>query len=104
MVSLSSAEAEFWGITKRVAKVLWIRKLLTWLGFQKNSSCELNCDNETKISISDNPVQHDKTKHVEVDRHFIKEKLETKIIHIPFFWSKEQLSDILTKAVGLKNF
>ena len=66
VVALSSVEAEFRGIAKGITEVLWIRKLLTELGFKQNS-CELNCDNKAAISISENPVQHDRTKHVEVD-------------------------------------
>ena len=54
------------------------------------------------ISILENPVQHDRTKHVEVDRHFIKEKLEGGIIEFPFVRSEEQLVDILTKVVHPK--
>uniref|UniRef100_A0A6N2KJR5 Reverse transcriptase Ty1/copia-type domain-containing protein n=1 Tax=Salix viminalis TaxID=40686 RepID=A0A6N2KJR5_SALVM len=50
------------------------------------------------IEIAHNPVQHDRTKHVEVDRHFIKENLDRKIIQFPFVWSEDQLADILTKA------
>ncbi|CAO2841169.1 unnamed protein product [Amaranthus hypochondriacus] len=104
VVALSSAEAEFRGIAKGVTEVLWLRKLLTELGFKPERSCELNCDNQAAISISENPVQHDRTKHVEVDRHFIKEKLENDIIHIPFVRSKQQIADILTKAVGIEQF
>ena len=104
VVALSSAEVEFRGIGKGVTEILWIRKLLTKLGFHQNSSCELNCDNKAAISISKNPVQHDRTKHVEVDRHFIKEKLEGKIIHIPYAKSKEQLANILTKAIRAEQF
>nr|GFC01752.1 NB-ARC domains-containing protein [Tanacetum cinerariifolium] len=51
------------------------------------------------IQISENPVQHDRTKHVEIDRHFIKEKIEAGIIELPFVRSEDQLADILTKAV-----
>ncbi|KAL6276812.1 hypothetical protein ACE6H2_020413 [Prunus campanulata] len=50
------------------------------------------------------PVQHDRTKHVEVDRHFIKEKLERGIIKFPFVNSENQLADILTKSVSSKVF
>lgn len=56
-------------------------------------------DNKSAIDIAHNPVQHDRTKHVEVDRHFIKEKIEKKIICLPFIKSEDQLADILTKAV-----
>nr|GEY11327.1 putative copia-type protein [Tanacetum cinerariifolium] len=100
VVSLSSAEAEFRGISRGLAEVLWIRKLLTEVGFPPKEATQVMCDNEAAIQISENPVQHDRTKHVEIDRHFIKEKLEAGIIKIPFVKSEDQLADILTKAVG----
>uniref|UniRef100_A0A2N9GP18 Reverse transcriptase Ty1/copia-type domain-containing protein n=1 Tax=Fagus sylvatica TaxID=28930 RepID=A0A2N9GP18_FAGSY len=56
--------------------------------------------NKAAISIAHNPVQHDRTKHVEVDRHFIKEKLTDGIISVPFVKSEDQLADILTKAIS----
>ena len=62
------------------------------------------CDNKSAREIAENPVQHDRTKHVEVDRHFIKEKLEKKIVSIPFVNSEEQLEDILTHAVCSRFF
>ena len=65
---------------------------------------QLFCDNKAAIEISQNPVQHDQTKHVEVDRHFIKEKLDAKLIIFPFVPTEEQLADILTKAVSSKLF
>ena len=99
MVALSSAEAEFRGIAKGITEIIWIRKLLRELHLPQKKTCKLFCDNKAAISISKNPVQHDRTKHVEIDRHFIKEKLEKKIISIPFVGSKEQLANILTKLV-----
>ena len=97
VVALSSAEAEFRGIMKDITEVLWIRKLLEELKFPHKGPCDLFCDNKADISISGNPVQHDRTKHVEFDRHFIKEKLEEGIINLPFVRSKEQLADFSPK-------
>ena len=104
VVALSSAEAEFRGIKSGLMEIIWLRRLLTEIGFSPNRKSKLFCDNKAAISISENPVQHDRTKHVEVDRHFIKEKLEGGIIEFPFVRSEEQLADILTKAVNPKNF
>ena len=67
---------------------------------QQKEASNLYCDNKAAISISENPVQHDRTKHEEIYRHFIKEKLEKKIINLPFVRSEDQLADILTKAIA----
>ena len=61
---------------------------------------KLYCDNTSAIEIAQNPIEHDYTKHVEIDRHFIKEKLEAGIIDFPFVRSEHQLADVLTKAVA----
>ena len=64
----------------------------------------LLCDNKAAIDIAHNLVQHDRTKLVDVDWHFIKQNLEAKIIWFPFVKSKDQLANILTKAVCSKIF
>ncbi|XP_071728057.1 secreted RxLR effector protein 161-like [Rutidosis leptorrhynchoides] len=104
VVSLSSAESEFRGIAKGVVEALWTRKLLTEIGFPPEDSIQILCDNEAAIAISENPVQHDRTKHVEVDRHFIRQKLDDEIISLPSIRSEDQLTDILTKSVNGRLF
>ncbi|KAI3739249.1 hypothetical protein L2E82_29648 [Cichorium intybus] len=104
VVALSSAEAEFRGIARGLAEILWIKKLLTELGLPPKGTSRMMCDNKAAIQISENPVQHDRTKHVEIDRHFIKEKLEAGIIELPFVQLEDQLADILTKAVNGRIF
>ena len=71
-IALSSAEAEFRGMVKGLCELLWLKKLLAEIGFAPSSEMNLFCDNKATIDISHNPVQHDRTKHVEVDRNFIK--------------------------------
>ena len=60
----------------------------------------LYCDNRAAIQIAHNSVQHNRTKHVEINRHFIKEKLEANIIKFPFIKSEYQLADLLKKVVS----
>ena len=62
------------------------------------------CDNKAAISIAKNPVHHDKTKHVEIDRHFIKEKVEEGIIKLMYTPTCLQTADILTKVPSRTNF
>ena len=64
----------------------------------------LYCDNKAAISIAHNPVQHNWTKHVEIDQHFIKEKLSSGIICIPFVKYGDQVANVLTKAIGSQPF
>ena len=58
----------------------------------------LYCDNKSAISIAHNPVQHNRTKHIDVDRHFIKEKLDSGLICTPYVSTNGQLADVLTKG------
>ena len=103
-MALSNVETEFKGMEKGLCELLWLRRLLMEIGFSHTMEMNLFCDNKIAIDISQNPVQHDRTKHVEIDRHFIKQNLEEKIIRFPFVKSEDQLADILTKAVSSKNF
>jgi hypothetical protein len=75
MVAKSSAKAEFRAMAHGVCETIWLTILLKELEFASKYSMRLYCDNKAAISIAHNSVQHDQTKHVEIDQHFIKEKL-----------------------------
>ena len=75
VVSRSSAEAEFRSMALGICELLWMKIILEDLRIKWDEPMKLYCDNKAAIAIAHNPVQHDRTKHVEVDRHFIKEKL-----------------------------
>jgi|UniRef100_A0A2N9GH69 hypothetical protein len=104
VVARSSVEAEYRAISDVVCELLWLRILMGELGFNLEKPVNLYCDNKAAISIAHNPVQNDRTKHVEVDRHFIKEKLTNGIISVPFVKFEDQLADILTKTVSSRVF
>ena len=65
---------------------------------------KLYCDNKSAINIAHNLIQHDRTKHIEVDRHFIKEKLEEGVMCTSCVPSEHQLADILTKWLNSSMF
>ncbi|KAH9659075.1 hypothetical protein KPL70_023730 [Citrus sinensis] len=104
VVARSSAEVEYRGMALGVCEGLWISFILNDLGYPSQQPIQLYCDNKAARDIAHNPVQHDRTKHVEVDRFFIKEKLDEKILELPKIRSEDQLADILTKAISSRAF
>jgi hypothetical protein len=104
VVARSTAEAEFRAMAQGVCEVLWLKILLLELGLFKEKPMLLYCDNKAALDIAHNPVQHGRTKHIEIDRHFIKEKLDLGIICMPYVSSSYQLADILTKGLSEKLF
>lgn len=85
-------------------ELLWLQILLSELRLFECKPLMLYCDNKAAIDIANNPVQHDRTKHVEVDRHFIKEKLDRGVVCIPYVTSASQIADVLTKGLPEKPF
>ena len=101
VVARSSAEVEFRGIALGLCEALWLRLFLQDLGHLSRQPIRLFCDNKVACDIAHNPVQHDRTKHVEVNKFFIKEKLDDKIVELPKIRLEDQLTNILIKAVVL---
>ena len=104
VVSRSSAEAEFRAMALGICELLWIKIILSDLRIHWEGPMRLYCDNKSAINIAHNPVHHDRTKHVEIDRYFIKEKLESGLICTPFVPSEDQLADVLTKGLPCEQF
>ena len=73
IVTQASAKAEFRALAQGICEVLWLKKL--WL--EPKGPATIHCDNKAAIYVAHNQIQQDRTKHVEVDRHFIREKIET---------------------------
>ena len=87
-----------------ISEGVWIKSILENLKIRISKPMKLYYDNKAAISMPHNPVQHDKTKHVEIDRHFIKEKLESGIICIPYIPSDGQIADVFTKGLVVQHF
>jgi hypothetical protein len=89
-------------MAKGLCELIWLKQLFTEIGFAPSCEMDVFCDSKAAIDISHNPVQHDRNKHVEVDRHFIKQNLESKIIRFPFIKSEEQLADVSPRQCAVK--
>ncbi|RVW77722.1 Retrovirus-related Pol polyprotein from transposon RE1 [Vitis vinifera] len=104
VVARSSAESEFRIIAQGLCELLWLKIILDDLRIKWNGPMKLYCDNKSTINITHNPIQHDRTKHNEIDRHFIKEKLEEGVVCMSYVPSEHQLADILTKGQNSSMF
>ena len=84
----------------RICEGIWVVRLLKELGIPINAPIKMWCDSMAALKIASNPVQHDHTKHVEIDRHFIREKIDHGIIDLKYIPSREQTADMLTKGLA----
>ncbi|GJV14502.1 ribonuclease H-like domain-containing protein [Tanacetum coccineum] len=85
--SRSSAEAEYRGVANVVAETAWIRNLLLELHAPLSTATLVYCDNVSGVYLSTNPVQHQRTKHIEIDIHFVREYVassQVRVLHVPF--------------------
>ncbi|GAV63858.1 hypothetical protein CFOL_v3_07376 [Cephalotus follicularis] len=99
VVSRSSTEAEYRAMANVTGELQWIHMLLAKIGFPVTRPYTLHCDNQSTMHIASNSVFHERTKHIEVGCHFIREKVnygELKLVHTR---SEEQLADIFTKPL-----
>uniref|UniRef100_A0A2N9IA04 Integrase catalytic domain-containing protein n=1 Tax=Fagus sylvatica TaxID=28930 RepID=A0A2N9IA04_FAGSY len=99
VVARSSAEAEYRAMAHTTCELTWLRTVLQEFGLLTQGPTPLYCDNQAAIHIASNPVFHERTKHIEVDCHFVRSKVESKDIITPFVPSGSQLADIFTKAL-----
>ncbi|GKC30390.1 ribonuclease H-like domain-containing protein, partial [Tanacetum coccineum] len=98
-LSCSSAEAEYRGVANVVAETCWIRNLVRKLHTPLSSATIVYCDNVSVVYLSSNPVQHQHTKHIEIDIHFVRDLVATRqvrVLHVPSWF---QYADIFTKGL-----
>ena len=104
IVSRSSCEAELRAACLGVCEGIWIIRLLHELRIPFDGPLQIWCDNKSSIEMTRNPVYHDRTKHVEIDRHYIKEKVEAGIMVLTYVRSSEQIGDMMTKPLDRPTF
>jgi hypothetical protein len=104
VVSRSSTEAEYHAMTITTAEISWLRMLLKELEIVLHSPPQLWCDNLGVIALASNPIYHAHTKHIEVDYHFIKEKILHKDLTTSYISTQDQCADIFTKGLTSARF
>ncbi|GJY61695.1 ribonuclease H-like domain-containing protein [Tanacetum coccineum] len=98
-LSRSSAEAEYRGVANVVAETCWLRNLLRELHTPLSFATLVYCDNVSAVYLSSNPVQHQRTKHIEINIHFVRDLVaagQVRVLHVP---SRYQYADFFTKGL-----
>uniref|UniRef100_A0A2N9EHZ0 Reverse transcriptase Ty1/copia-type domain-containing protein n=1 Tax=Fagus sylvatica TaxID=28930 RepID=A0A2N9EHZ0_FAGSY len=103
-ISRSSTEAEYRSLASGAAELAWIRQVLCDLGLFLPSAPLIWCDNTSALALASNPVFHGRTKHIEVDYHFIRERVVRGDITLQFISTDDQLADVFTKALPSPRF
>lgn len=99
-ISLSSAESEYRSMRKVTAELTWLTRLLKDLSISPSLPVPLYSDSQAAIHIAKNPVFHERTKHVEIDCHFVRQQFLSGLISLSFVPSTTQLADLFTKALS----
>ena len=103
-MALSSAEAEYMAASQATCEVIWMRKILVGLFGSHLDPTVLHCDNQSCIKLSINNVFHDRSKHIDIQYHHIRDCVERKIMLLQYIPTEDQDVDILTKALTRRKF
>eukprot|EP00253_Pinus_taeda_P023432 PITA_23432 len=103
-ISLSSAEAEYRGAVEASKEALWLRQILSEFGFEQQHPTTLWCDNQSAIQLCKDPVQHQRSKHIELHMHFIRKLIHEHVLEVQYCSTDDQVADIFTKALTEAKF
>ena len=103
-IARSSTESEYKSMANATAEIMWMQSLLSELGCSLPHPATLWCDNVGAIYLTANPVFHARTKHIELDYHFVREQIQLGRVRVKFISSADQIADILTKSLSCVPF
>ena len=100
MVSCSNVESEYLAMAETVWEMVWLRSFLEDLVISSPFLMPLHCDNQASIFITGNVTFHERTKHIEIDCHYIRDKIMSGVISSPHVTSSHQLADVLKRSLA----
>eukprot|EP00253_Pinus_taeda_P017072 PITA_17072 len=103
-ISLSSEEAECCGAIEASKEALWLHQILSEFGFQQKHSITLWCDNQSSIQLCKDPVQHQRSKHIELHMHFIRKLIHDHVLEVQYCSIDDQVANIFTKPLTEAKF
>lgn len=104
VVSRSNTESEYRSLANLTTDVLWLQSVFNELGLELKTVPKLWCDNSGAVALSANPVFHSRIKHIEVDIHFIREKVMAKQIEVGYVPGYDQIADVFIKPLAENRF
>jgi hypothetical protein len=103
-IALSTTEAEYMVACEACTEVVWLRKLIFDLFDQTPESTIIYCDNQICIRLSEHPVFHERSKHIEIKYYFIQDKVQEGEVNLEYIPTNEKTIDILTKPLSRIKF
>ncbi|KAL9664573.1 hypothetical protein QQ045_019978 [Rhodiola kirilowii] len=100
MILSGIEESEYRAMATSTCEIVWIHQFLTEIGLKVSVPAKLWCDNQVALHISSNPVFHERTKHIEIDCHFVREKIQLGLIATRYMKTEDQLGDLFIKALS----
>ena len=101
LIALSSTESEYIALSECVREVLWFRSFLGELGHSQVGPTPLFQDNRSCMKIANDPSVSDRTKHIDIRHHFIRERIELEQVKLIYVPTTHMVADILTKPITL---
>jgi hypothetical protein len=99
-IALSTTKAKYMASTQATKEAIWMTKFMKELRYTKEKKVMvIRCDNQGAISLTKNPTQHARTKHIDVQHHFVQERVENGKITFEYCSTKDMVADVLTKAL-----
>jgi hypothetical protein len=103
-VALSSAKAEYMAANTASCEAIWLRKLIAELTGEMLEPTVVYCDNQSCIKLSKNPVFHDRSKHIDIRYHFLRDRVQKGAVALEYIQTDQQVADILTKPLAKGKF